>query len=81
MVSAFGFQQFREYIAETYPGKLAMPDEDAVWRYEKAVERFGADGAAGALMEALLALGIDAVAIRWHLANRGRHMASCIYAD
>jgi hypothetical protein len=52
-----------------------MPDEDAVWRYEKAVERFERDGAVGAYMETLLALGIDADRIRWHVSNPGRHVA------
>ena len=50
-------------------GILSLPDEDAVWRYEKAVERFERDGAVGAYMEALLALGIDADRIRWHVSK------------
>jgi hypothetical protein len=62
----------REY-ADTM-GIVSLPDEDAVWRYEKAVERFERDGAPGAYMEALLALGIDADRIRWHVSNPGRHV-------
>jgi hypothetical protein len=63
----------REYADSK--GFLSMPDEDAVWRYEKAVERFERDGAVGAYMETLLALGIDADRIRWHVSNPGRHVA------
>jgi len=58
-------------------GALFMPDEDAIGRYETAVERYKADGDAQALREELLALGIDAPTIRWHVANRGALM-SCV---
>jgi hypothetical protein len=68
------FIQLREHGDKM--GILAMRGgEDAVWRYEKAVERFERDGAVGAYMQELLALGIDADRIRWHVSNPGRHVA------
>jgi hypothetical protein len=66
----------REY-ADSY-GFLTMPDEDAVWTYEKAYERFVADGDRAALMRALLRLGVAPEHIRWHLARPGRRMV-CMY--
>lgn len=50
------------------------PDEaeESVWQYEKAFERYEHDGDAGAYMEALFALGIDAARIRYLVANPGR---------
>ena len=73
---ANAFQPLREYAGAM--GMLVLADEDALGRYEKAVERFVRDGAAGALMRGSLALGIDAGSVRWHVANRGMRMM-CTY--
>jgi hypothetical protein len=70
--------ELKDYAARI--GALFMPDEDAINRYEDVVERYGAVGDAQALREALLALGVDAATIRWHVANRGFHM-SCVCAS
>jgi hypothetical protein len=59
-------------------GMLAFPDEDAVWMYEKACERYGADGDRAALMRELLRLAVAPKHIRWHLARPGRRMV-CMY--
>jgi hypothetical protein len=57
---------------------LVLPDEDAAWMYEKACERFAADGDRAALMRALLRLAVAPEQIRWHLARPGRRMV-CMY--
>jgi hypothetical protein len=77
----FTFTQFRDYVAETHPEALAVPDGDAVRRYVDVVERFASDGDVGALMEGLMQLGVDAASIRWHARNRGSHLTCMIYGD
>jgi hypothetical protein len=66
----------REYADSN--GFLTMPDDDAVWAYEKACERFGANGDRAAVMRVLLGLGVASEHIRWHLARPGRRMV-CMY--
>jgi hypothetical protein len=66
----------REYADAN--GFLTMPDDDAVWTYVKACERFAADGDRPALMRELLGLGVTPKHIRWYLARPGRRMV-CMY--
>jgi hypothetical protein len=70
--------ELRDYAARI--GYLYLPSDDATTRYELAVERYEAGGDAQALREGLLAIGIDAASIRWHVANRGAHMP-CICGE
>ena len=55
-----------------------MPDEDTVWNYQKAVERYEADGDRAALMRALLSVAVAPEHIHWHLAQPGRRVC-CMY--
>ncbi len=72
-------QHDREYAKEH--GFFCMPGDDAdardesVWQYQLALERYERDGARGAYMQALFALGIDAANIRYLVANPGRGIA------
>jgi hypothetical protein len=66
-------RQLRERADEI--GILPLADEDA-WPYQKAVERYAADGDRAAFMEALLGMGIAPAHIHWHLARPGRQMVT-----
>ena len=82
-MSASGSKQRREYAAlreyaATRDRTLAMPDENAVRKYEGASERYAADGDRAALMRSLLELGVAPKHIHWHLARPGRRMI-CLY--
>jgi hypothetical protein len=71
------FRKFRNEINTLLPGVLALPNQSAVHRYEDAIECYRAKGDRQALLESLMALGIEVDWIRWHAENRGA-MASTV---
>jgi hypothetical protein len=67
-------QQLRDLAARH--GMLPMPDDEAINRYEDAVERYATEGNKTQLFLDLAVLGLDTDTIKWHVANRGARMVT-----
>jgi hypothetical protein len=68
----------RACLRRQYPDMVALADDEAAYEYGAAVHAFATAGDRGAFMRRLLALGLTAAEIRWHLAHRGeRFCAVC----
>ncbi len=78
MKRADEFRELRNEINKQHPGGLALPSNAAVGSYHDAIERYRDDGDRRALMESLMALGIEADWIRWHVDNRGAMVVSYV---
>jgi hypothetical protein len=55
---------------------VALASDQAAYEYGAAVHAFATAGDRGAFMRCLLALGLTADEIRWHLAHRGERLCA-----
>jgi hypothetical protein len=68
------FRQFRAYMLATTPGIIPLRPLAALDQYDDAVDRYEHDGNRGALLRALLSIGVSPEDARWHAANPGQRM-------